>query len=153
MFLLLTLFYRATGSSVSQSQKGCQLQMQNLFITRLIELQGENTVTAFARYLELPQNTLDCYIKGRRKPSVELVLRVCKKCGVSADWLLGLSDDRGGSQSVAPNPVVTKKRQSAMNPNADLSFELAAIRSELHRQAGELAALKQLNQPSAACCG
>lgn len=127
--------------------------MQNLFITRLIELQGENTVTAFARYLEIPQNTLDCYIKGRRKPSVELILRVCKKCGVSADWLLGISEDRGGSQSAAPTSLVTKSLQKVLEPSALLSEELAAIRRELHRQAGELAALKQLNHPSVACCG
>ena len=127
--------------------------MSKLFLSRLKELQGSKSVSAFARYLEMPQKTVDTYIKEQRKPSVEFVVRVCSKCGVSADWLLGLSDDRGGSQSAAPAPVVTKKRQSAMNPNADLSFELAAIRRELHRQAGELAALKQLNQPSAACCG
>ena len=151
MFLLLTLFYRATGGSVSQSQKGCQLQMQNLFITRLIELQGENTVTAFARYLELPQNTLDCYIKGRRKPSVELVLRVCKKCGVSADWLLGLSDDRGGSQSAAPAPVVTKKRQTLLEPQDEILFKVAALEKRVKEL--ESSAIRYLNQPSAACCG
>ena len=138
--------------SVSQTQKGSQLQMQNLFITRLIELQGENSVTSFARYLEIPQNTLDCYIKGRRKPSVELILRVCKKCGVSADWLLGLSEDLGGSQTAAPQPALTKSRQKVFDPNAILAEEIAAIRREQKHQAAELAAIKQL-QPSAACCG
>lgn len=126
--------------------------MQNLFITRLIELQGENTVTAFARYLEIPQNTLDCYIKGRRKPSVELVLRVCKKCGVSADWLLGISEDRGGSQSAAPMPMVTKSRQKVLDSSAVLKEELAAIRRQLESQQKEIAALKYLNQPSV-CVG
>ncbi len=128
--------------------------MQNLFMTRLKELQGENTVTAFARYLEIPQNTLDCYIKGRRKPSVELVLRVCKKCAVSADWLLGLSEDRSGVQGASQMPVVTKSRQKVLDQSAIISDELSAIRRELHRQAGELAALKQLNnQQTSACCG
>ena len=127
--------------------------MFKLILTRLKDLQGENSVSAFARFLEMPQKTVDTYINGQRKPSVEFIMRVCSKCHVSSDWLLGLSDERGTVQSAAPAPVVTKKRQSAMNPNADLSFELAAIRRELHRQAGELAALKQLNQPSAACCG
>lgn len=125
--------------------------MQNLFITRLIELQGENTVTAFARYLELPQNTLDCYIKGRRKPSVELVLRVCKKCGVSADWLLGLSEDRGGSQSSAPMPVVTKSRQKMCEPKFDYLTKIAALERRL--QILEAAAITELNRPATACCG
>lgn len=125
--------------------------MQNLFITRLIELQGENTVTAFARYLEIPQNTLDCYIKGRRKPSVELVLRVCKKCGVSSDWLLGLSEDRGGAQSAAPMTMVTKSRQKVCEPKFDYLTKIAALERRL--QALESAAIIELNRPAASCCG
>ena len=125
--------------------------MQNLFITRLIELQGENTVTAFARYLEIPQNTLDCYIKGRRKPSVELVLRVCKKCGVSSDWLLGLSEDRGGVHSAAPTPQVTKSRQKVCEPQFDYLTKFAALEQRV--KALEAAAIIELNRPTAACCG
>ena len=127
--------------------------MSELFLVRLKELQGKESVSAFARHLEMPQTTLNSYVLGRRKPSVELIKRICLKCGVTSDWLIGISDERGTVQSAASVPVVTKKRQSAMNPNSDLSFELAAIRRELHRQAGELAALKQLNQTTAACCG
>lgn len=48
------------------------------------------SVSAFSRYLGLNQKTLDLYIKGQRKPSVELIVAVCSKCGRSADWLLGL---------------------------------------------------------------
>ena len=125
--------------------------MQNLFITRLIELQGENTVTAFARYLEIPQNTLDCYIKGRRKPSVELVLRVCKKCGVSSDWLLGLSEDRGDSQSSAPMTLVTKKRQTLLEPQDEILIKFAALEKRVKEL--ESSAIRYLNQPATACCG
>ena len=38
------------------------------------------------------QKTVDFYMKGERKPSVELIVSVCSKCNVSADWLLGLTD-------------------------------------------------------------
>lgn len=124
--------------------------MQNIFITRLKELQGENPVTAFARYLEIPQNTLDCYIKGRRKPSVELILRVCKKCGVSADWLLGLSEARDGQNDVGQTTPVTKKRQIQFEPRIDVLTEIAAMKRRMQQL--EAAAIKQL-QPSAACCG
>ena len=46
----------------------------------------------------MQQSTLDLYLKGKRKPSVEFVYCVCRRCGVSADWLLGLSED-GGPQA------------------------------------------------------
>ena len=127
--------------------------MFKLILKRLKDLQGENSVSSFARFLEMPQKTVDTYINGQRKPSVEFIMRVCSKCHVSADWLLGLSDDRGGSQSAAPMPMVTKSRQKVLDSSAILSEDLAAIRRELHRQAGEIAVLKQLNQPSATCCG
>ena len=38
----------------------------------------------------MKQKTVDLYIKGQRKPSVELIVSVCSKCCCSADWLLGL---------------------------------------------------------------
>lgn len=127
--------------------------MYKIILTRLKELQGDYSVSAFARYLEMPQKTVDTYINGQRKPSVEFVMRICSKCHVSADWLLGLSEVREASQSPAPMSVLTKTRQSSRPANAELSFELAAIRRELEHQRQEIAAIKQLNQPSAACCG
>ena len=68
--------------------------MYKLLITRIKELQGEKSVSAFARYLEMPQKTVDTYINGERKPSVEFIMRVCSKCKVTSDWLLGLTDQR-----------------------------------------------------------
>ena len=62
--------------------------MQNI-LERLNECRNGMSVSAFARLLGLNQKTVDLYLKGERKPSVELVLAVCSKCGRSADWLLG----------------------------------------------------------------
>lgn len=61
------------------------------FLDRLSECRNGMSVSAFSRFLGLNQKTLDLYIKGERKPSVELVLAVCSKCGRSADWLLGIT--------------------------------------------------------------
>ena len=65
--------------------------MQN-FLDRLNECRNGASVSAFARLLGLNQKTLDLYIKVERKPSVELIVAVCSKCGRSADWLLGLQN-------------------------------------------------------------
>lgn len=69
------------------------------FLERLQECQNGMSVSAFARFLGLNQKTLDLYMKGERKPSVELILAVCSKCGRSADWLLGLSPPTGSEQN------------------------------------------------------
>ena len=125
--------------------------MSKLFLSRLKELQGSNSVSAFARYLEMPQKTVDTYIKDQRKPSVEFVVRVCSKCGVSADWLLGLSEDRGGSQSAAPMTLVTKKRQTLLEPHDEILIKFAALEKRVEEL--ESSAIRYLNQPTAACCG
>lgn len=64
--------------------------MQN-FLERLNKCRNGMSVSAFARLLGMNQKTIDLYIKGERKPSVELITTVCSKCGCSADWLLGLA--------------------------------------------------------------
>lgn len=63
----------------------------NSFLERLNRLKGDMSVSAFSRFLEINQKTLDLYMKGQRKPSVELIVAVCSKCGCSADELLGLT--------------------------------------------------------------
>ena len=116
------------------------------FLRRLKELQGHESVSAFARRLEIPQKSLDCYIKGEHKPSVDLLLRVSTKCGVSADWLLGLSDERGLAQTAAPSavPPQTKKNlgRLSMQSDADLLAEIRALKARV-------AALE--SQPAYAC--
>ena len=46
------------------------------FLDRLNECRNGMTVSAFSRFLGMNQKTLDLYIKGERKPSVELILAV-----------------------------------------------------------------------------
>lgn len=123
--------------------------MYKIILRHLKELQADSSVSAFARHLEMPQKTVDAYINGQRKPSVEFILRVCAKCHVTSDWLLGLSDARTRENEVAPLQVLPKFRQSKQ---ADVTDELAAIRQQLARQEMEIAALKELNKPTA-CCG
>ena len=69
----------------------------NVFLERLSVLKGERGVSEFARFLGINQKTLDHAIKGERKPSVEMVVSICSKTGVSSDWLIGLSDYPNGA--------------------------------------------------------
>lgn len=125
--------------------------MSKLFLTRLKDIQGDLSVSAFARYLEMPQKTVDAYFKEQRKPSVEFVVRVCSKCGVSADWLLGLSETREPSDAAAPTKVLPiKPRKNPFSAEVDLLTEIAAMKRRM--QELEAIATKQLGQ-GAACCG
>lgn len=99
------------------------------FVRRLKELQGHESVSAFARRLEIPQKSLDCYIKGEHKPSVDLLLRVSTKCGVSADWLLGLSDERGAVRSVEQVPSLPAMSSDVVRQLRELESRVTALES------------------------
>jgi len=68
-------------------------------ISRVIELKNGVTTKEFSRKLGMTQQTVDLYLKGERKPSLEFIYNICCSFNVSADWLLGLPE-RGG-----PPPV------------------------------------------------
>ena len=87
--------------------------MRTTFTDRLNKLRGNMNVSEFARFVGLNQKSFDCYIKGERKPSVELVMAVCLKCDVSADWLLGL-----------------KTKHEADSPDANIDWKARYLKSE-----------------------
>lgn len=94
------------------------------FLERLNECRNGMSVSAFARFLGLNQKTLDLYIKGERKPSVELVLAVCSKCGRSADWLLGITTEVESKQTdwYVRAIVAEKELDRAIGENHKKSF-------------------------------
>lgn len=57
-------------------------------------LQGDRTIKEFAEYLGLSRATVGFYSAGTRIPDAEGVKKIAEKCGVSSDWLLGLSGYR-----------------------------------------------------------
>ena len=83
------------------------------FLDRLNECRNGASVSAFARFLGLNQKTLDLYIKGERKPSVELIVAVCSKCGRSSDWLLGLDTDTRLEQTDWKSRAIVAERKLA----------------------------------------
>ena len=78
-------------------------------ISRIQTLPGVGNVSGFARNIGMNQKTVDLYLKGDRKPSLEFVLSICSRFGVSADWLLGLSECKTIQQGRASDPVQQAK--------------------------------------------
>ena len=52
---------------------------------------------AAAADLRISQALLSHYENGAREPGLAFLCRACKYYGVTADYLLGLSDENGGS--------------------------------------------------------
>jgi transcriptional regulator with XRE-family HTH domain len=62
------------------------------FSGKLKMLRGDLTQTAFAKKLEIPQNTYHRYEKGERVPDIKALSKISKSLNISADELLGLAD-------------------------------------------------------------
>lgn len=62
------------------------------FRERFRELQGDRTNTEFADFLGMSRQTVGFYCNGDRIPDALGIKDIAEKCGVSADWLLGLSN-------------------------------------------------------------
>ena len=84
----------------------------SIFVTRLKELQGGNSVSAFARLADTPQPSMDKYLKGRL-PSIEILIKIACRFGVSADWLLGLTDERKPGSTAASDAIATSTISSS----------------------------------------
>ncbi len=59
----------------------------------LREEMGLNGLTT-SRLIGINPNVLRFIEVGRNKPSADLIVKICKFFNVSADWLLGLKEER-----------------------------------------------------------
>ena len=64
-----------------------------VFTERFRSLFGENeTQQEFANRVGLVRNTLCQYYNGHRTPDSKTLRKICERCNVTADWLVGISD-------------------------------------------------------------
>lgn len=66
----------------------------NEFKKRLNETLKENNVSqnALAQKISMSQGVVNNYCTGKREPSLDVLVSICKELNVSADYLLGLID-------------------------------------------------------------
>ncbi len=61
---------------------------------RLNEILAENNLSqkALAKRISMSQAVVNNYCTGKREPSLDVLISICKELNVSADYLLGLTD-------------------------------------------------------------
>lgn len=64
-----------------------------IFRERLNILLGDMSTTDFADKVDVSRQTMGFYLNGERIPDSLILARICKVCNVTADWLLGLTND------------------------------------------------------------
>ena len=80
-------------------------QKMPTFAGRFIKLRRDQTQAEFAEFLGISRPTVGFYESGERIPDAITLERIARRCNVSADWLLGLSDN----PSVKENNQVAQK--------------------------------------------
>ena len=58
------------------------------------------SIVAFAEFLGTSRQSLGYYLNGERIPDAAMIKKICERCEVSADWLLGLSDVKTPSTDI-----------------------------------------------------
>ena len=73
---------------------------------RLKELRGTTSQSEMAAALNMKYQQWARYEKGIVAPGADILAEICRVHAVSADWLLGLNDERGTSAAKSPAPTV-----------------------------------------------
>ena len=75
---------------------------------RLDEALKNEVASEVAERLGVTAATLSAWRRGRRRPNPEQLANLCRELSVSADWLLGLSEeDLAHQSSIGPMALVT----------------------------------------------
>jgi transcriptional regulator with XRE-family HTH domain len=72
--------------------------MKEIFTARLKSARGSWSQQVAADKLGIKQQAYARYESGSSTPGIELLTQICRHFNVSADWLLGLSDERNPSR-------------------------------------------------------
>lgn len=67
---------------------------------RLKELRGKVSQGQISKEFEVSQQTWGTWELGQFEPNATKIISICQRFNVSADWLLGLSDER--TQDIGP---------------------------------------------------
>lgn len=104
-----------------------------IFRERLNELLGDMSITEFAEKVGISRQTMGFYLNGDRIPDSFTLVQICKACGVSSDWLTGLTGD--------PAPKTSAVDELCLSPKA-----IRNIKSVCNPKHSHHAAIKSLNE-------
>lgn len=72
------------------------MKTQDIFKSRLLMLKRERhwSYPDMAKLSGLPLSTIKAYVFKDREPGIYSLAKMCRGFGVTADWLIGLKEER-----------------------------------------------------------
>lgn len=107
--------------------------MGALMTDRLIEAREKKGYNRkqFAEMLGIPYRTITNYENGSREPGCVYLSNVADICGVTVDWLLGLTDKTEPPRSVRIDPVFDVLKGNYENLNEEGRMKLVEYSDDL----------------------
>lgn len=101
---------------------GDSKQRYSEFRTRFCALRFEKGMVQkeFAAFLGISRATVGQYESGKRIPNADGVKAIAEKCGVSADWLIGLSDAKNPDATIQAICKYTHLSEEALETLKDM---------------------------------
>lgn len=104
---------------------------------RIRELRKSLSLREMEKLVGVPATTIDRAERGDSDPKSELIIAYCTSFNVSADWLLGLSDQPGSGGKLQPESTSARQVVSQIRANAEKAMrkaeELIQIMDEIDR--------------------
>ena len=118
------------------------------FMERFNRLRGEMTQDEFAQFLKISRPTVGFYENGDRIPDALTLRKICERCQVSADWLLGLSDVSNPDitlQAISQKTGLSERAVDVLTNEKWTSDECASSLGDEDRAAAHAGTYKLLN--------
>lgn len=93
--------------------------------------------TDFAKFLGMSRQTIGFYLNGDRIPDILGLKQIAEECGVSADWLIGLTDVRtpdATTRAAAAYTGLSETAVEALQTMGDIFVRDALVQRPVFRQ-------------------
>lgn len=101
--------------------------MKKIFSSRLLELRGKLSQVQMARKIGVSQTSYSSWENGNKTPYAPVIIKLASTFGVSADWILGLTDTR---DATIANPEVIQVQEAMKKEIKDLKKEILSLKGE-----------------------
>lgn len=92
-----------------EAMKAIINEIKEGILPRVVAFKGSDTLTAFSRRVRMPPQTVNNFLLKQRKVSLDFVIALCYSHQVSADYLLGFTDDPKGTAAPVTDSAIKAK--------------------------------------------
>lgn len=108
-------------------------ESDNIIAKRLREFRGTRTQRQIADVIGITQSAYSLWEVGRRNKKFEDFARLCQRLNISADWLLGLTDERKSLRIEGDIAELQKKTDEIVQAASEMRQKLKVIDSCLRK--------------------